>query len=103
MELNDFQREALKSVAFQKHDPTALAHRSLGLTGEAGIIANEVKKIIRDKGGKPDASDLTELSKRLGDVMYYVAVLAEYFDFDLETILKQNREQSADFKEQRAS
>ncbi|HEY4964697.1 MAG TPA: hypothetical protein VIH90_08475 [Candidatus Saccharimonadales bacterium] len=80
-----------------------MAHRSLGLSGEAGIIANLVKKAIRDNDGKLTDDDIQELQKRLGDVLYYAAVLAEYFDIPFNKIAKHNLEQSQQFKKSRAS
>lgn len=98
MDMDEFQKEALKSVAITEKDLAALAHRTLGLTGEAGTLANVVKKIIRDKSGKADQNDLAEIKKRLGDTLYYVAVLAEYFDLELSDVADQNRKQSALFR-----
>lgn len=101
MDIDDFQLYALKSVAHQKGSIKALSHRSLGLTGEAGIIANQVKRVIRDKDGVADEEDIAYLKERLGDTMYYVAVLAEYFDLKLSDVLKSNQQKSDAFREAR--
>jgi NTP pyrophosphatase (non-canonical NTP hydrolase) len=101
MDMDEFQIKALQSVAITKRGVPALAHRTLGLTGEAGILANQLKKVIRDKDGQAEAADIAEVRKRLGDVMYYVAVLADYFDLKLSAVAQQNLQQSADFKKQR--
>ena len=79
-----------------------LAHRTLGLTGEAGVLANQLKKVIRDKQGVPDPSDIASAKKRLGDVLYYAAVLADYFDLTLSEVAQQNIAQSAEFKARRS-
>ena len=101
MNLNDFQTEALKSIAITSKGVPALAHRSLGLAGEAGTLANTIKKVIRDKDGMPDSGDVAEVKKRLGDVLYYTAVLAEYFDLKLSDVAEQNSAQSKVFLESR--
>jgi len=101
MQIDDFQKHALKSVTLTDKDLAALAHRTLGLTGEAGILANHLKKVIRDKGGIADDADKAEAKKRLGDVIYYAAVLADYFDLTLSEIAQQNMDQSTAFKEKR--
>ncbi len=101
MDINNFQKKALESVAITQKGIPALAHRTLGLTGEAGILANQLKKVIRDKDGQPDTSDTAAASEKLGDVLYYVAVLAEYFDLSLSDIAQQNLNKSADFKKNR--
>ncbi len=101
MNLDDFQQQALKSIAITQKGPAALAHRALGLNGEAGILANQLKKIIRDRESVPDAEDIAAVKKRLGDVLYYAAALADYFDLSLSDIAKQNIEQSAAFQKNR--
>lgn len=98
MDMTDFQAQSLKSVAITDKTVAALAHRTLGLTGEAGVLANQLKKVIRDKDGQADAADIAEAKKRLGDVLYYAAVLADYFDLDLSEVAQQNIEQSKAFK-----
>lgn len=102
MDINDFQKHALKSVAITEKGVPALAHRTLGLTGEAGILANQLKKVVRDKSGLPDEADVELVKKRLGDVLYYTAVLADYFELSLSEIAEQNMQQSTAFKDKRA-
>lgn len=98
MNLNDYQKKALESVAIKDKNVSALAHRTLGLSGEAGIISNTIKKAIRDKGGQLDNSDIELLKEKLGDVMYYVAVLAEYANLELDKIAADNIAKSQKFK-----
>lgn len=86
MDLNEFQRKALMSVALKQKDMAALAHRSLGVAGEAGELANIIKKVIRDKRGQATAEDIRRINEKLGDNLYYIAVLADYFDISLEEV-----------------
>ena len=51
MDMDKFQKKALESVAVTGRGINAFAHRTLGLTGEAGAVANRMKKIIRDSDG----------------------------------------------------
>lgn len=101
MDMNDFQRKALWSVALTQKSVAALAHRGFGLTGEAGHVVEILKKIIRDKNVNPDQQDIEQIKKRLGDVLYYTAVLADFFDLKLEEIAEQNIVQSSEFKKNR--
>jgi NTP pyrophosphatase (non-canonical NTP hydrolase) len=101
MELRDYQLQALDSVAITEKNLAALAHRSLGLVGEAGELANVIKKIIRDKDGKATEEDIRKAAEKLGDTLYYVAVLAEYFDLDLEEVARTNLKKSQAFKRSR--
>jgi len=101
MQLNDYQNKALESVAITDKNIAALAHRTLGLSGEAGVLANTIKKIIRDKQGKLSEEDTIFVREKLGDVLYYAAVLADYAELSLDEIALKNLEKSADFKQNR--
>lgn len=88
MQMNDYQKLALRT-ARPKDAPNELMHLLLGLVGESGEIAEKVKKVIRDENS--DFSKLDELfEKELGDVLWHIAVLADYFDIPLEKIAQQN-------------
>jgi len=65
---------------------------TLGLAGETGEVAEKIKKIIRDNNGVVDGSRRTELKKELGDVMWYIAMLATELDINLEDIAITNIE-----------
>ena len=62
----------------------------MGLAGETGEIAEKIKKVIRDKGGKINLRDKKELSKELGDVLWYLANLATELGLSLEEIARDN-------------
>lgn len=66
-----------------------LMYLSLGLVGEAGEVANKVKKLFRDID---NPEKRTELGKELGDVMWYMARLAGTLDMNLEELLQQNQD-----------
>lgn len=88
MQMNDYQQLALRT-ARSKDAPNELMHLLLGLLGESGEIAEKVKKVIRDENS--DFSKLDELfEKELGDVLWHIAVLADYFDIPLDKIAQQN-------------
>ncbi len=101
MELNTYQLEALKSIAIKQKNISALAHRSLGIAGEAGELANVIKKIIRDKNGVADNDDVCKITEKLGDSLYYIAVLAEYFDIKLEEVGSKNLTKAESFRKSR--
>ena len=63
-----------------------LVENVLGLVGEAGEIAEKIKKQIRD--GKLVAGE--DIIKELGDVVFYVTALANYYDSDLGEVLQKN-------------
>ena len=51
-------------------DRERLAYLGLGLTSEAGEVAELIKKLLRDGAWSPD-----QLGDELGDVFYYLAAL----------------------------
>ena len=69
---------------------------TLGLCGEAGEVADKVKKVLRDRGGVFDQASLAAIQLELGDVLWYLAQLATEFDLSLETIARQNLTKLAD-------
>ncbi|MGH7218530.1 MAG: nucleoside triphosphate pyrophosphohydrolase family protein [Candidatus Microsaccharimonas sp.] len=85
MNLNEYQTLALRT-ARPKNANNEVFHLLLGLTGEAGEIAEKTKKIVRDHDSDFSKLDLVDLKKELGDVLWHVAVLADYFDITLEDI-----------------
>lgn len=88
-----YQSLACQTAIFPKD--RAIEYLTLGLTGEAGEIANKAKKLIRD-GDTPDKR--AEMTKELGDVCWYLAVLAEELGMNLGKIMEDNVEKLADRK-----
>lgn len=89
MNLNEYQTLALRTAS-PKDKKNELFHLILGLSGEVGEIAEKAKKVVRDNESDFSTLDLDDLSKELGDVLWYVAVLADYFDIPLESIGDKN-------------
>lgn len=77
----------------------ALSYVSLGLTGEAGEIANKVKKVLRDSNGEYDENFRGELAKEIGDVLWYLARLSDEIGYPLEVIAQSNIEKLISRKE----
>ena len=63
---------------------------TLGLVGEAGEVAEKVKKVIRDKKGIFDKESKIGIKKELGDVLWYLSNLCDEFGFDFEEVAIQN-------------
>ena len=63
---------------------------TLGLCGEAGEVADKVKKVLRDHQGAFDDAMVDDLRLELGDVLWYVAQLATELELDLAEIAEAN-------------
>jgi NTP pyrophosphatase (non-canonical NTP hydrolase) len=89
MEMNDYQRKSVE-FAIYPHSHSIL-YPALGLAGEAGEVANKVKKFIRDGYDKEDFEQKKiELASEIGDVLWYCAALARDLGFDLSSIAQEN-------------
>jgi NTP pyrophosphatase (non-canonical NTP hydrolase) len=97
----DYQKEALKSLAIKDKSSAALVHRMLGLNGEVGIISNQVKKAVRDNDGALTDQDKAVLREKIGDTLYYAVALADFADLNIDEILKDNIAKSQKFTKSR--
>ncbi len=89
MNFDNYQKEARKTAIYPNMDKNYI-YPTLGLVGEAGEIAEKIKKIIRDKNGIFDNESKLALKKELGDVLWYVSNLCSEFNFSLEDVAKTN-------------
>ena len=90
MNFNDYQKEAKKTLIYKKDDK--LQYLALGLTGEAGEVADKIKKIMRDKDGQINDEDKDALVKELGDVLWYMSQIAEFLGVEFEEVANKNLE-----------
>ena len=68
---------------------------TLGLCGEAGEVADKVKKVLRDRQGNFSSEVIADLQLELGDVLWYVAQLATELGLELEQIAQTNLDKLA--------
>lgn len=70
LSLDDYSKRALATALYPSRGAN-VPYAVLGLVGEAGEVADKVKKALRDRGGRFDAPDVREaLAKELGDVLW---------------------------------
>lgn len=98
MDFDEYQKEASKTSIYPKEN--AIYYLTLGFVGEAGELANKVKKIIRDDR-QMDLSNLTkekkeELIMELGDSLWYASQIAEKLGYGLGDVAEKNLEKLAD-------
>jgi NTP pyrophosphatase (non-canonical NTP hydrolase) len=85
-DFNAYQRSAATTAIYTDK----VVYPALGLIGEAGEVANKVKKVLRDKEGVFDEGDRDDIAKELGDVLWYIAALATDMQLSLGYIASQN-------------
>lgn len=69
-----------------------IAVHLLGLAGEAGSVASEYKKYLRD--GPAHSWWKARMREELGDVLWYVSAIASHLDLDLDEIARANLEKT---------
>jgi NTP pyrophosphatase (non-canonical NTP hydrolase) len=74
----------------QKTKIEALQYLALGLNGEAGEVAEQIKKAMRNDGGEISVERLVLLKKEIGDVLWYLTRLADELDSNLSEIATDN-------------
>ena len=94
MHANDYQTAALTTAIYPNQGQN-FVYPTLGLVGEAGEVAEKVKKIIRDGDGILTDVDRDNVAKELSDVCWYVAVLAYELDYTLAEIMQINLDKLA--------
>ncbi len=93
MTFDEYQKQAL--ITALEGDPTALMSRTIyamGVAGEAGEVVEKWKKIVAYKDGQVSDEDLAELAKELGDVVWYIAVMAHSLGLSFDDIMARNVE-----------
>ena len=89
MDLATYQGEAKKTLVDSEN---LLERLILGLNGEAGEVAEAMKKDLRDD----DVDRDERLQQELGDVLWYTALIAEGINADLSQIAADNLDKLKD-------
>jgi NTP pyrophosphatase (non-canonical NTP hydrolase) len=91
MTFNNYQTNASRTAFYPRvFKNQGLYYTALGLVGEAGEIANKVKKIMRDNNGNLEELAKADIFDELGDVLWYCASLADELGVNLEDVAKLN-------------
>lgn len=89
MDLDEYQRGALRTAS-PRDKRNELLHLVLGLVGESGEVAEKFKKWVRDLDSDESRIDRADIAKELGDVLWYLAVLADHLYLSLDDIATAN-------------
>lgn len=83
MGINEYQKLAMRTA---NPECKSLSNVGLGIAGEAGEVADMIKKCLHH-GHKLDSD---HLAKELGDVAWYIALGCEVIGISFEEILRRN-------------
>ena len=86
MEINEYQKLALKTNNGQPDKDMMLLNSALGLAGESGEVVDIIKKYYFHSHNL----DKQQLIKELGDVCWYIAQCCFAIDTDMKTVMEEN-------------
>lgn len=86
MENSEYQRLAQRTAAPDLELNQALTIGGLGIAGEAGEVADHIKKIVFHQHDL----DKAKLAEEMGDVLWYIALLCNALDISLGDVMAAN-------------
>ncbi len=90
MNFEEYQKESKKTAKYPKIDGKGYLYPVLGLAGEAGEVAEKIKKVFRDKNGEISDETKMEIIKELGDVLWYLAQISSELDVPFDRVAQEN-------------
>lgn len=91
MTFKDYQKTSRLTAVYPNKGHNYI-YPTLGLVGEAGEVAEKIKKVIRDDNGIISEEKKLEIEKELGDVLWYLAQLSTELKITLEDVAQSNLE-----------
>jgi NTP pyrophosphatase (non-canonical NTP hydrolase) len=88
MRFREYQEAARQTDQRPGGDLADVAVHLLGMLGEAGSVATEYKKLLRD--GSAHTAWKARMREELGDVLWYTATLATKLGLDLDDVARAN-------------
>ncbi|KKP29242.1 MAG: putative MazG family pyrophosphatase [Parcubacteria group bacterium GW2011_GWA2_31_28] len=89
MTLKEYQEKSRVTAIYPNIGKNYI-YPTLGLAGEAGEVAEKIKKVIRDNKGVISDEKKQEIKKELGDVLWYVSQIASEINLSLDDIADEN-------------
>lgn len=89
-EFNEYQDFAQETAIYPID--MLVIYPTLGLVGEAGEVADKIKKVYRDNDRRFDAERRESIARELGDVLWYLANVATDLGYTLEEIATMNHD-----------
>jgi len=88
MTFEEYQNLAVATAVYGAG--SAIIYPALGLVNEAGEVAGKVKKVLRDNGGVFSGDKRKQIADEVGDVLWYIAALAQDLGISMEEIALTN-------------
>lgn len=89
VDFDSYQRMSRKTAIYPDLGKN-IVFPTLGMMGEAGEVAEKIKKVWRDRGGHPTREDRQAIAKEMGDVLWYLSQLATELRISFNEIAARN-------------
>lgn len=97
MVVEDYEKKALSTATYDAGH--AVIYPVLGLNGEAGEVAEKVKKVLRDNQGEFSLEKRKEILLEVSDCLWYCTAICRDIGFSLEECMQANIDKLASRKE----
>lgn len=88
MRFNEYVEKAMITKNTELTKEETLGNAAMGLSGETGEVVDIIKKHLY-QGHKLNVEHIRE---EVGDILWYIALLADTVDLDVEEIMEENIE-----------
>ncbi len=89
MTFQEYQEQSRETAVYPDKGNN-FVYPTLGLAGEAGEVAEKIKKVLRDGNGIVSPEKKEEIKKELGDVLWYLSNLSKELGISLEDVAQNN-------------
>ncbi|MDD4606851.1 MAG: nucleoside triphosphate pyrophosphohydrolase family protein [Patescibacteria group bacterium] len=89
MDFKEYQEKSRKTALYPNLNNN-FVYPTLGLVGEAGEVAEKIKKVIRDDDSKITLEKREEIKKELGDVLWYIAQVCTELNLSMQEVAELN-------------
>lgn len=86
MGIKEFQQNSIRTLNTNLTKEQLLSNMVMGIAGESGEVADVIKKHLY----QGHDLDVAHLKEEIGDVMFYIANLANVLELDMEEVLEDN-------------
>ncbi|MBC8501161.1 MAG: nucleoside triphosphate pyrophosphohydrolase family protein [DPANN group archaeon] len=87
MDLKTYQKKCTKTAKVGRNPDIEIMNWGLGVAGEAGDLAGCIKKTVNH-----DNDQTQGIRENIGDAMWYLAMICNFYGWDFEEILDENIE-----------
>jgi NTP pyrophosphatase (non-canonical NTP hydrolase) len=99
MTFDEYQKQAITTLLSHPDPLMDKTIMVLGISGEASEIAEKWKKLLAYREGKITEDDIREISKEIGDVLWYLSVFADMLGISMDDVAQTNAAKLASRKD----